>query len=221
MLVTEKKPIEEILEFLKDDKNIFLVVCNGCPEACETGGEKALKEVKEELEKNGKTVNGTVLIDFLCNKMLVTTRLFRKAKEVNSADSVLVLSCGIGVQAVSNILDKPVYPGLDTVSLGGFQGLWPSNERCEECGQCYLGITGGICPITFCSKGLLSGPCGGAKEGKCEVNSEIDCGWHLIYERLKKIKRLDLLKKPAKPRNYQKIIPSAELRKKTFYDIEK
>jgi ferredoxin len=220
MLVTQNKPIEEILELLKNDKNIFLVVCNGCPEACETGGEKALKETKEELQKHAKTITGSVLIDFLCNKMLVTTRLFRYAKEVNAADSVLVLSCGIGVQAVSKILDKAVHPGLDTISLGGFQGLWPSDERCEECGQCYLGLTGGICPITFCSKSLLSGPCGGTKDGKCEVDSERDCGWHLIYERLKKIGRLDILKKPAKPRNYQKMLPLGEVRKKIFYDIE-
>ena len=98
MLITEKKPLEEILKLLEKDKNIFLVVCNGCPEACQTGGEKALAETKEALEKNGKTVTGDVLIDFLCNKMLVTTRLFRKAEGIKAADSILVLSCGIGVQ---------------------------------------------------------------------------------------------------------------------------
>lgn len=196
------------------------MACNGCPEACETGGKAALEEIEKELKTNAKTVSGSVLIDFLCNKMLVTTRLFRCSQQINQADCILVLSCGIGVQAVSSILDKPALPALDTISMGGFQGLWPSSERCEECGQCYLGLTGGICPITFCSKSLLSGPCGGTKDGKCEVDSDRDCGWHLIYERLKKIGKLDVLKKPAKPRNYQRMLTSKELRKKTFYDIE-
>jgi hypothetical protein len=220
MILTEKKPLDEILKFTEKDKNIFLLACCGCPESVETGGEKALLEIKENLEKSGKTVVGYALIDFLCNKLLVSMRLIRHKNDLAKADALVVLSCGIGVQAVSNLIDKAVYPALNTISMGGFQGLWPAQERCEQCGECLLDLTGGICPITFCSKSLLNGPCGGTKDGKCEVDKEKDCGWHLIYERLKKIGKLDKLKEFKKARDYKKMEPTSEIRKKRFFDIE-
>jgi ferredoxin len=191
MLFTENKPIEEVLNSLGKEKNIFLLVCNGCAEVCETGGEKALSAMKTELGKAGKNITGTALVDFICNKILVATRLAREIDNIKQADSIIVLSCGIGVQAVSKVIDKVVHPAANTVSLGGLQGLWPSEERCQACGDCALDYTGGICPITFCAKGLLNGPCGGAQNGKCEVDREKDCGWQLIYERLRKVGRLE------------------------------
>lgn len=220
MLVTEQKPPAEILESLGKEKNIFLVGCNGCVEVCETGGEAGLLAAKEELEKAGKTIAGEVLIDFLCNKMLVIMRLSRYSGIIEKSDSLLVLSCGIGVQAVSNVVDKTVHPALNTISIGGFQGLWPSEERCDQCGDCVLDLTGGICPVTSCTKGLLNGPCGGASEGKCEIDPEKECGWDNIYKRLEKIGRIENLKKFRKPRDYSKMMPSKDLRKTPFYDIE-
>ena len=221
MLFTEGKPLDEVLESLGTEKNIFLLACNGCAEACETGGEKALSAMKAELEKAGKNVAGTALVDFLCNKVLVVTRLAREMDRIKQAESILVLTCGIGVQAVSKVVDKVVHPAANTVSLGGLQGLWPSEERCQACGDCALDYTGGICPIAFCAKGLLNGPCGGAQDGKCEVDPEKDCGWQLIYERLEKIGRLENLKKVYKPRDHSKMLPSEDLRKTSFYNIEK
>lgn len=220
MILTENKPIEEILESLKDDKNIFLLACNGCPEAAETGGEKALLEMKEILEKAGKNIAGEAIIDFICNKTLVSMRLMRHKGSIKKCDSILIMSCGIGVQAVSAAIEKVVRPALNTISMGGFQGLWPSEERCQQCGDCVLDSTGGVCPITFCSKSLLNGPCGGAKDGKCETDSKKDCGWELIYKRLKDTKQLDKLKQFHSPRNHKKMHPSSDLRKTTFYNIE-
>jgi len=220
MLYTENKPIDEVLESLGAESNIFLLGCNGCAEVCETGGEKALSAMKTELEKAGKNVTSTCLVDFLCNKMLVTTRLSREMDKLQQSDSVLVLTCGIGVQAVSKVVNKVVHPAANTVSLGGLQGLWPSEERCHACGDCALDYTGGICPVTFCAKSLLNGPCGGAKDGKCEVDSEKDCGWQLIYDRLQKVGRLENLKKVRVARDHSKMLPSSELRQKSFYDIE-
>jgi len=220
MLYTENKPIGEVLESLGAESNIFLLGCNGCAEACETGGEKALLAMKAELEKAGKKITSTCLIDFLCNKMLVATRLARQMDKLQQSDSILVLTCGIGVQAVSKVVDKVVHPAANTVSLGSLQGLWPSDERCQACGDCALDYTGGICPVTFCAKSLLNGPCGGAKDGKCEVDKEKDCGWQLIYERLQKVGRLENLKKVRTARDHSKMLPSSELRKKSFYDIE-
>jgi ferredoxin len=220
MLYTQNKPIEEVLESLGKEKNIFLLVCNGCAEACETGGQEALSAIEAELKKAGKNVTGTALVDFLCNKVLVATRLTREIDKINQADSILVLTCGIGVQAVSKIVNKVVHPAANTVSLGGLQGLWPSDERCDACGDCALDYTGGICPITFCAKSLLNGPCGGAQEGKCEVDPEKDCGWQLIYERLEKTGRLENLRKIRSARDHSKMLPSSELRKTSFYDVE-
>ena len=220
MLVTEQKPINEILETLEEDQNIFLLGCNGCAEICKTGGEAGLLVMKEELENAGKTITEKVLIDLPCNKVLVSMRLARHAKALEKVDSILVLSCGIGVQTVSKVVEKIVRPALNTISLGGFQGLWPSEERCDQCGDCVLDMTGGICPVTSCAKGLLNGPCGGALEGKCEVDSEKDCGWDRIYKKLDKIGQINNLKKFIKPRDYSKMIPSSDLRKTSYYDLE-
>ncbi|MCJ7693266.1 MAG: methylenetetrahydrofolate reductase C-terminal domain-containing protein [Sedimentisphaerales bacterium] len=220
MIFTQSKPIDEILEALGKEKNIFLLACNGCAEACETGGEKGLSAMKTELEKAGKKITGVCLVDFLCNKVLVTTRLSREMDKIQPADSIVVLTCGIGVQAVSTVVDKVVHPADNTVSLGGLQGLWPSDERCQACGDCALDYTGGICPVAFCAKSLLNGPCGGARDRKCEVDPEKDCGWQLIYERLEKIGRLENFKKIRMPRDHSKMMPSEQLRKTSFYDIE-
>jgi len=221
MLYTENKPIDEVLDSLNGDKNIFLLGCNGCAEVCETGGEKALSAMQTELKEAGKNVTGTCLVDFLCNKVLVATRLAREMDKINQSDSILVLTCGIGVQAVAKVIDKVVRPAANTVSLGGLQGLWPSEERCEACGDCALDYTGGICPITSCAKGLLNGPCGGSQDGKCEVDPDKDCGWIKIYERLKKIGRLENLKKIRTPRDHSKMLPTKDLRETSCYDLER
>ncbi len=220
MLVTEPKPLTEIFESLGAEENIFLLGCNGCAEVCETGGETGLLAMKEELEKAGKTITDDVLIDFPCNKILVNMRLSRHTDTIKKADSILVLSCGIGVQAVSNVVNKTVRPALNTMSLGGFQGLWPSEERCGQCGDCVLDLTGGICPVTACAKSLLNGSCGGASNGKCEVDREKDCGWDRIYKRMKQIGRVEVLKQFRKPRDFSKMLPSAELRRTYYYDLE-
>jgi len=221
MLVTELKPVEEILEFLEGKENIFLLGCNGCAEVCKTGGEEGLKKIEEELINSGKKISGRLLVEFVCNKFLVKLRLERKRLDLSHSQALLVLSCGIGVQAVSKVADLPVFPAANTLNLGGFQGLWPSEERCQACGDCLLAYTGGICPITACSKSLLNGPCGGATNGKCEVDPEIECGWVKIYNKLKKIGRLDILSHIIPPKDFEKMRPSSQIRKTRFFDIEK
>lgn len=203
MIYTENKPIEEILDSLGKEKKIFLLACNGCADVCETGGEKALWAMKDDMEKAGKNVSGTALVDFLCNKLLVATRLAREADSLKEADSILVLTCGVGVQAVSKVVDKVVHPAANTVSLGGLQGLWPADERCQGCGECVLDHTGGICPITFCAKSLLNGPCGGSQDGKCEIDKDTDCAWQLIYDRLKSLDKLENLARIIEPKDWQ------------------
>lgn len=203
MIYTENKPIEEILDSLGKEKNIFLLACNGCAETCETGGAKALSVMKTDLENGGKNIKGTALVDFLCNKLLVATRLARDWDTLKQADSILALTCGLGVQAVSKVVDKVVHPAANTVSLGGLQGLWPADERCQACGECVLDYTGGICPIAFCAKSLLNGPCGGSQDGKCEIDKDTDCAWQLIYDRLKSLGKLENLARIIEPKDWQ------------------
>lgn len=221
MLVTELKPREEILGYLRDGERIFLVACGGCAAVCETGGETAVKEIGSALEAAGHRMEGAVVIPFLCNKALVGIRLSRLREAVEAADAVVVAACGVGVQAVAAVVPKPVLPAANTVSYGAFQGIWPGEERCERCGDCVLGQTGGICPLTACSKGLLHGPCGGSQRGECEVEPGRPCGWHRIYERLVAIGRPDLFAqyRPPKDRHRQHDVPLSR-RRSTFWALE-
>jgi len=221
MIFTQQKSTEEIVKMLEGNKNIFLISCSGCAEVCETGGEKVCILLKEKLQQAGFNIVSCCNVDFMCNKLLVSLKISRYKQKINEADCILVLSCGIGVQSAAMVIEKPVYPANNTLYLGGFQGIWPSMERCAECGDCVLDLTGGICPITNCSKSLLNGPCGGAKNGKCEIDKELDCGWEKIYRRLESIGKLDNLRKLIKIRDYAKMFPKTELRKSIFYDIEK
>ncbi|MBI5573917.1 MAG: methylenetetrahydrofolate reductase C-terminal domain-containing protein [Elusimicrobia bacterium] len=220
MIVSQQKPIDEILKMLEGEKTVFVVGCNGCAEVCETGGEKACVELKQKLEASGIKVVGCTTVDFMCNKLLDSLKILRHKEKIDFADSIIALTCGVGVQAVSSVIDKYVHPANNTIYLGGFQGTWPSQERCAECGECVLDLTGGICPITNCSKSLLNGSCGGAKNGKCEIDKELDCGWEKIYNRLKKLNKLENLQKFTKLRDYSKMFPKTELRKSMFYDVE-
>lgn len=221
MIVSERKPIEEILSFLEGDDNIFIVVCEGCPEGCESGTPEEVERLVSELEEGGKKVVGTAAADFLCNKLLIARRLAAHMDELQQADALLVVSCGIGVQAVSATVDLPANPALDTISMGGFQGLWPGDERCFECGECVLHYTGGICPRTACSKSLVNGACGGTQsDGSCEVSHDIPCGWRLIYERQEALGRLDNLKKFIAAPNYDKLRARDADRPTTWWAIE-
>lgn len=212
--------MDEILEMLRNEKSIYVIGCGGCAEVCKTGGLEACDQMVESLIESGKKVTGYINIDILCNRMLNRIRMKRENKLIKKSDAILVLSCGIGVQAVGSIAGKPVYPASNTIYMDGFQGIWPGDERCNECGECYLGITSGLCPVTSCSKGLLNGPCGGAKNGKCEVDRKKECGWHKIYERLKKLDRLENLNSFVDSRDYRKMIPDEKLRREKFYNID-
>ncbi len=221
MIYSELKDFEEILKLVKEENSLFLAGCNGCAEVCKTGGSEVVEKISEKLKEAGKEIKGKVIVDFLCSKNLIVKKMRFYLNEIMDSSGILVFSCGIGVQCVSAVVDKPVYPATNTVYLGGFQGLWPGKERCAECGTCYLGITGGICPITFCTKQLVNGPCGGTNDGKCEIDPEKPCGWALIYERLKKINKLELLREYQNPRDFKKMEVNTDLRRKVFFDIDK
>jgi len=221
MIISQPKPIEEIKELTSDFRKLFILACGGCPVGCKSGGKERIKELADELGQGGKDITGSAEIDFLCNKALVGTQLRYHLPQLKEAQAILVISCGIGVQAVGKMIDLPVLPANNTLSSQGMQGLWPSEERCAGCGDCVLHLTGGICPITACSKSLLNGMCGGQHDGKCEVEPERDCGWYLIYNRLKELGRLDNLRKIPPLRDYRGLDVLGPQRVTTRWALEK
>jgi len=202
MLISEQKPLEEILGYLDREENIFLIGCKGCAAGWESGGEKQVTEMGNALKEQGKNITGSVVVDMLCDSTLTKLKLRTHKSELAAADSILVLTDGAGVQTVAEIVDKGVHPGCNTLSAGGAHAEWKEAERCLECGDCMLDYTGGICPIARCSKHLLNGPCGGSQNGKCEVDPDIPCVWQLIVDRLTKLGQLNKLEKLVKPKNW-------------------
>jgi len=200
MLITELKS-KETIERLVSGK-VFIINCHGCKEVFFPEHEA------EVLQKGMSGVTGIFTTDYICNPDHLKLRLEKFAAEIEAADMLLVFSCGVGVQTVANLYPaKKVCAGCDTYALPGFQGVTPLEYDCKRCGECYLNLTGGICPLTACSKGLVNGQCGGCKDGKCEVDPGMECGWERIQRRLAQIGRLDALKAPVQVRNYA---PDAE-----------
>ena len=198
MLITELKARDTILSYVTG--KVFIINCHGCKEIYFP--EHEADALQKELADAGK-VTGIFTTDYICNPENLKLRLEKYMGAIEEADAVLVFSCGVGVQTVSEYLDsKRVYACCDTYALPGFQGVTPLEHDCDQCGQCYLNLTGGICPLTACSKSLINGQCGGAKNGKCEVDPNMDCGWERIMRRLAQVGRLDVLKCPVQLRDY-------------------
>ncbi|MCX5709335.1 MAG: methylenetetrahydrofolate reductase C-terminal domain-containing protein, partial [Candidatus Omnitrophica bacterium] len=196
MIITEKKPIEEILESLKGYQKIFLVGCGECSTTCKTGGEPELKEMKALLEQNGKTVTGMCMPSAPCIAPQAKAELAKNMKALRESEAFLVLACGLGTQSVkdNDRLGLAIFPALNTIFGAVMDSQGNFLEKCSLCGECVLDVTGGICPVTLCAKGLLNGPCGGMNKGKCEVDKDKDCAWVLIYQELEKRKKLNQIK---------------------------
>ena len=198
MLITEMKATETILSEITG--KAFVINCHGCREI--RFPEAEAEAFQRELIAGG-VVTGVITTDYICNPENLDIRLAKYADEIASADVLLVFSCGVGVQTVAEKFPgKKVVAACDTYALPGYQGVTPLEHDCKQCGECFLNLTGGICPLTACSKSLVNGQCGGAKAGKCEVDPNMECGWERIYQKLKKIGRLDALKCPVQVRNY-------------------
>lgn len=206
MIVTEKKPLSEILESLKGLKKIFLVGCNDCAALAQTGGEPELEAMTIKLTQAGKEVVGSLLSEGPCHDLRVKQELRQVANEVSKADAVLVLACGAGIQAVTDLVPQPVLPGLNSLFLGNVRRYGWFEERCSTCGECILAYTGGICPVTRCAKSLVNGPCGGAKDGMCEVGGGRPCVWAQIFDKLKAQGRTDLLDRYQPMKDFERSI---------------
>jgi len=200
-IITTKKPFDEILHAIKDIKRIGIVSCGSCAAMCQTGGTEGAKEMVEKLEMEGFEVTVTLVPEEVCDNRVMKKDLRKIENDLRDTDAILTLSCGLGVASITEVLSTkfphiPVFIGTNTEFMGMTERIGRFYMRCRGCGQCLLNETGGICPITTCAKSLMNGPCGGMVDGKCEVgNYEKDCGWILIYNRLKVLGRLDLFSK--------------------------
>jgi len=198
MLITQLKPKEDILSMVQ--KGTVVICCEGCKEVHfpETEAAQLVKELVD-----GGTTTAAIVTDYVCNPENLELQLQKRKSEVEGAKIALVFSCGVGVQTIAEMYPgKKVLAACDTFPLPGSQGVTPLEYDCAQCGECYLNNTGGICPITACSKSLVNGQCGGSDNGHCEVDKDMECGWDRIYKRLEKLELLNALKHPVKIRNY-------------------
>lgn len=204
MIIAEQKPIQEIKAMMVNYQKILVVGCGTCVTVCMAGGEKEVGIIASCLRMALKLEGKEPEIIEGCIQRQCEWEFMDELKEkIEGVEAVLSSACGVGVQTLAERFgDKPVYPALNTSFMGmpKEHGLWI--ENCRGCGNCGLGRFGGICPIARCSKGLLNGPCGGSQDGKCEVNKEMDCGWQLIYERLKTLGQLDQIEDIILPNDW-------------------
>jgi ferredoxin len=199
--ITKQKPFEEILELLNGVSRVFLTGCGTCTTLCRTGGMPEVLEMTSKLQAKDKVVTGHMVIPVACDE-LTHEALEERKEAISESEALLIMTCAFGVQTLARQIRIPSIPALDTLFIGKEVGLGRFDEICTQCGSCVLGLTGGICPVTACHKGLLNGPCGGTNNGKCEIHPDKDCAWTLIYDRLKEQGRLDLMRKYQEPRNY-------------------
>lgn len=193
MIVGQQKPLEEIWNMIREHRHVLVLGCNTCVAVCHQGGTKQAEVLGSLLRMQAlqEEIDMQLAIDGI--ERQCEHDFFTRIKDaVLKADAVLSLACGIGVQFMAEKFHRtPVYPALNTTFLGAVERPGFFTEKCQACGNCLLASTGGICPIARCAKRLLNGPCGGVTNGKCEVNRETDCAWHLIVERLEALGRLD------------------------------
>jgi ferredoxin len=205
MIISEQKSREELLQALDGKERVFLVGCAACATACKAGGEEEVFRMQEWLQSVGREVTGSMIVDEACHIMRAGRDLRQHRAQAAEADALMVLACGAGVQSLSANTDQRVIGALDTLFLGNIRRFGQYEEKCSLCGECILNETAGICPVTNCAKGLLNGPCGGMEEGRCESDRELDCAWHLIFERLKVQGRRGVFARIVPSKNWGKI----------------
>lgn len=211
MIVAERKPFAEIEAMLAPYKKVLIAGCGTCVAVCLAGGEKEVGLLAAELSIASKIKGRPLTISQATVERQCDREFLSELKDpVEENEAILSLACGAGIQFLAEIYDtKPVLPGVNTTFIGVNEAVGFWTERCRACHECVLDQTGGICPKTVCAKGILNGPCGGTVHGQCEVDMEKPCAWTLIYRRLEKTGRLDLIRKAFEPsRNSLRITPA-------------
>ena len=205
MIITRPRDWQRVRAQLADlgAHRVFIMGCGQCATVSHTGGEPEVLAAKARLEQEGMTVTGWSVGEVACHAGGQRLEIRKHYGEVESADAVLVLACGAGVQTMADATSKPVTPGLESVFLGNVVRAGVFEERCQMCGDCVLDRTAGICPVTTCPKGLLNGPCGGMWNGMCEVLRDRECVHVKIRRRLAEQGRTTGAA-PLAPKDYSK-----------------
>jgi ferredoxin len=206
MIIAEQKTLDEIKTLVGGARKVLVIGCGTCVTVCFAGGTREAAILASSLRMASKLEGQPKdVTDATVQRQCEWEYLEEAAEQIKAAELVLSLGCGVGVQAIAERFSNSwVVPGLNTSFMGlpTAQGVW--NERCAACGDCVLGITGGVCPIARCSKSLLNGPCGGSEDGHCEINPDTPCGWQLIYDRLSSLGKVEVLMDLQSPKNWQK-----------------
>jgi Methylene-tetrahydrofolate reductase C terminal len=209
MVVGERKPLAEIKEMVRPYKKILVAGCETCTAESMSGGRKQVAELAAALEMACRLEGQELeVLEISVDRQCIHEFLLDLIDQAEGVEAVVSIACGAGIQSVAERLPgKPVYPGLNTMFIGetSAPGLW--QERCQGCGDCMLGLTGGLCPVTRCAKGLLNGPCGGSQGGKCEVSAtlkcDVPCVWAMIYDRLSQLGNLQSLLEYRPPKDWR------------------
>ena len=205
MIVAEQKPLKEIIKSLEGFEKVIIAACGTCVTVCMAGGEKEALKIASILELNGKEKKAPISIKVVTPKRQCDVEFLDDLKEeFADCDVILSMGCGAGVQFMAErFRGKPVLPAVNTKFIGVARDVGVWTEMCQGCGECILEKTGGVCPVARCSKSNFNGPCGGSSNGKCEIDPGIDCGWQLIYDRLKELGRLEKLYEIIEPKDWR------------------
>ncbi len=205
MVKGKRKPIEEIKNAIKPYDRILNIGCGGCVSVCLAGGQKEVILLNAELDAIFKQDNSPKKIDLFTVERQCNAQYLEALNDISGEyDCLMSMACGAGVQYLAETFpNKPVFPAINTIAIGIDREIGVYEEKCRACGECVLGYTGGICPVTRCAKGLFNGPCGGTNKGNCEISNEIPCAWQDIYERLNAQNRLDDILKIQEPMEWK------------------
>ncbi len=185
MIISKQKSFDEICSVI-NNQSVFVMGCSECATLCHSGGEQEVKNICKRFKENNIMITGWIVLDPACH-LLNDKRLLKSyQKEIDAADVILVLACGNGVQTVAELYPaKPVITGTDSLFLGEIKHVDQFERRCNLCGTCIVDEFNGLCPLSRCPKHLLNGPCGGAKDGMCEVDEKMPCVWVEILKKQK------------------------------------
>lgn len=183
------KSEQEIIDAIREKDNLFVIACKKCYQEFQIADSEPNLIVDMLNNHNKKTIS-CLELDFLCNSYLNNKKILDELnKYLDVVDAVCIISCGIGIQNVAELVkDRDIFSFADSISHKHiatapvvYHGIsLNSDSYCAACGQCYLNYTNNICPITECSKSLLNGPCGGSTSDRCEIDKNRDCGWKKI-----------------------------------------
>lgn len=205
MIKATHKRLERINEMVAPHSRVLVLGCDTCTGVCLVGGEKEVARMAANLRLlNRKNGGQKTFLEGVVRRQCEVEFLDDAASLINSAEAVLSLACGVGMQAVAERFPHmPVYPGNNTQFLGLSPELGVFSERCVACGDCLIDRTGGLCPIARCAKHLFNGPCGGSVAGKCEISPDVPCIWQMIIDRMARLGQLSKLEDIKGIRNWK------------------